>query len=154
MYLTIVISIIVIGVVLLILEAFVLPGFGIAGISGTILTIAGVVLIYMQYGNTIGHIATVTTLAGITLMIYLSVRSKSIDKIALNTQLDGTTHTTLTGQVKVGDTGIAATRLNPTGKVKINSSTFDAQSRTLIAAKSEIEVVRVESTYIIVKPIH
>lgn len=87
-------------------------------------------------------------------MIYLSVRSKSIDKIALNTQLDGTTHTTLTGQVKVGDTGIAATRLNPTGKVKINSSTFDAQSRTLIAAKSEIEVVRVESTYIIVKPIH
>ena len=77
------------GVALLLMEMFLLPGFGIAGISGFACLIAAVVVAWMW----IGHIAGLVTLGACVLLSALAIwgfmRSKALDKMALDTKIDG-----------------------------------------------------------------
>ena len=50
------------GVILLIVEAF-MPGFGVPGISGIILLLAGVAMTWYEYGAMVGLGTTVAVLA-------------------------------------------------------------------------------------------
>jgi len=58
-------------------------------------------------------------------------------------------------KIKVGDTGKAMTRLNPVGKVMINDITVEAKSiKGFVDQHTKIEVVKVLTTQVIVKPIN
>ena len=77
------------GVALLLMEMFLLPGFGIAGVSGFACLIGAVVLAWMR----IGHMAGLITLGACVLLTILAIwgfmRSKALDKMALDTKIDG-----------------------------------------------------------------
>ena len=76
------------GVALLLMEMFLLPGFGIAGIAGFACLIGAVVVAWML----IGQIAGIITLGACVLLTVLAiwgfVRSKALDKMALDTKID------------------------------------------------------------------
>jgi len=76
------------GVALLLMEMFLLPGFGIAGVSGFGCLVAAVVVAWMW----IGHMAGLITLGACVLLTALAiwgfVRSKALDKMALDTKID------------------------------------------------------------------
>jgi len=76
------------GVALLLMEMFLLPGFGIAGIGGFGCLIGAVVLAWM----TIGHVAGLITLGACVVLTGLAiwgfVRSRALDKMALDTKID------------------------------------------------------------------
>ncbi|MBQ2189763.1 MAG: hypothetical protein II452_02715 [Paludibacteraceae bacterium] len=76
------------GVALLLMEMFLLPGFGIAGVGGFGCLIGAVVLAWI----TLGQIAGIITLGACVLLTILAiwgfVRSRALDKMALDTKID------------------------------------------------------------------
>lgn len=88
MNIAIVILLLVFGVALLLAEMFLLPGFGIAGISGFGCLIGSVVVAYLKLTPCAGHITLAAALVLTGLAIYAFLRGRAIDKMALNTQID------------------------------------------------------------------
>jgi len=67
---------------------FLLPGFGIAGISGFACLIASVVVAYVKMGAMAGHIALLAVVVLCALAIWGFLRSKALEKMALDTTID------------------------------------------------------------------
>ena len=76
------------GVALLLLEMFLLPGFGIAGVSGFGCLIGAVVFAWIQLGHLVGLITLGACLVLSGLAIWGFVRSKALDKMALDAKID------------------------------------------------------------------
>ena len=76
------------GVALLLMEMFLLPGFGIAGISGFACLVGAVVVAWIY----MGHVAGLITLGACVLVSALAIwgflRSNALDKMALDTKID------------------------------------------------------------------
>lgn len=80
------------GVGLLLAEMFLLPGFGIAGIFGLLSLAGAVVLAYLKLTAMwawAGHLtlAACVVLSGIAVWVF--VKSKAMDKMALDTKIEG-----------------------------------------------------------------
>ncbi len=80
------------GVGLLLAEMFLLPGFGIAGIFGLLSLVGAVVLAYLKLTAMwawAGHLtlAACVVLSGIAVWVF--VKSKAMDKMALDTKIEG-----------------------------------------------------------------
>lgn len=153
-----------VGIALLALEIFVIPGFGIAGITGLIFTVGSLILVMLN--NDILDFsfvkskaifqAVATILAGlfgsIIVMFLGGIRltnSKFFKKISLQTVQDR--HEGYTSNFKaeslMGKTGIAYTVLRPSGKVLIEDIIYDAYTRgDYIQQNEEIVVIGEEGT--------
>ena len=76
------------GVALLLMEMFLLPGFGIAGISGFACLIAAVVMAWLWIGRMAGYITLGACLLLSGLAIWGFLRSHALDKMALDSKID------------------------------------------------------------------
>ena len=124
----IIIVLIVAAVILFLVELFVIPGISIAGI------LAGACMIYANYyafaylGTTAGFITLgVSAIACIGSLI-LFMRSKTLDKVALKKNITSKVDRTAADQVKVGDTGVAITRLALIGNAEIDGNIVEVKS--------------------------
>ncbi len=161
-----------VGVVLIALEVFVIPGFGIAGVSGLILTVGSLILVMLNNDSfdfsfvdmDDVFIATATTLAGllgaIIIMFLGGVRlanSKVFKRVALQdvqTNSEGFTSSFYKEKLLVGKTGKAYTILRPSGRVEIDGEIYDAFTRgNYVEAGTEIVVVSDEGTSLKVKEV-
>lgn len=153
----------IIGLILLVIEIFVIPGFGIAGISGIVLVIAGLTLSLLENVNfnfepvesgEIGK-ALLTVTAGISfgfaLVLYLSAKIGTkglLRNIALNTYLEkeaGYVAVPMENKALVGKQGKTRTDLRPSGKVTIDGVVYDAVSESgFIPKDTAVEVIRYE----------
>ena len=91
-YLILTIILILFGVGLLLAEMFLLPGFGIAGIFGLASLVAAVVIAYVKLAVLwawAGHVtlAACVVLCGIAIWVF--VKSRAMDKMALDTKIEG-----------------------------------------------------------------
>jgi membrane-bound ClpP family serine protease len=77
------------GVALLLMEMFLLPGFGIAGVGGFGCLIGAVVLAWMKVGQIAGLITLGACVLLTVLAIWGFIRSRALDKMALDTKIDG-----------------------------------------------------------------
>ena len=77
------------GVALLLAEMFLLPGFGIAGVSGFGCLVGAVVVAYWKLGLMAGYITLGACVVLSALAIWGFLRSRALDKMALDTQIDG-----------------------------------------------------------------
>ena len=160
------ILIFLIGLVLVAIELFVLPGLGVAGISGTVFIILGLVLAMINNINfnfefvESGEIsrAIIVVLIGITIgfgsMLWLSSRIGTkgmLQKVALEADLEGATSSpNLSGLVD--KEGTAATDLRPSGKVSIDGIYYDGVSLSgFIEKGAKVIVVRFENAQVYVE---
>jgi membrane-bound serine protease (ClpP class) len=163
------ILIFIIGIILIALEIFVIPGFGVAGISGIILAIAGLTLSLVgnvgfdfepvqtdEIGKSFSLVVISVFLSGI-LSIYLAsrfIKSKAFGHLVLNTTLnsaDGYVSANLNNNDLVGSEGIAFTVLRPSGKVKVNDQIYDATAEIgFINKGSKIKVIKLETNQLFV----
>ena len=147
-------------------EIFVIPGFGIAGISGIVLMIAGLVLSLLNNvdfdfqgvsGADSGRAVMIVlagTILGMASMIWLSHRigtTGMLRKVALTADLENTfASPVLTGLI--GTTGTALTVLRPSGKVLIDGEVYDGVSESgFIEKGSPVRVVRFENAQVYVE---
>jgi membrane-bound serine protease (ClpP class) len=156
----------VVGLILVAIEVFVIPGFGITGISGMALIFAGFVLSLLDNVNfsfegvssaDTGK-AFLTVSVGLVLgmvgTIWLSSRIGTpgiLRKVALNVDLENMTSSpVLTGLI--GQEGIAVTVLRPSGKVNIDGELYDGISESgFIEKGTAVRVVRFENAQVYVE---
>lgn len=161
------IALFIFGIILILIEIFALPGFGIAGIGGAICIFIGLTTALLNNIDfNFGHIdkeqlirASSTVLSGLLfgsiLAIWLASRigKKGIfQKIALETALDGQPFSEI--KSVVGSKGFAATDLRPSGKVFVKEEIYDAVSDFgFIEKGTPVKIVRQENAQIYVVPI-
>ncbi|MFO7791149.1 MAG: NfeD family protein [Bacteroidota bacterium] len=138
------------GVILIGVEIFVIPGFGIAGILGIAALITGLALSMVgkyEIQPLDGDInlaplvkALAVVVAASTISFFLSIwlsgkifgqQTKMFGKLSLDTTQqveDGYIGTDNTIRDMIGRTGIAASDLRPSGKIEIDEKTFDARA--------------------------
>lgn len=83
-----VILLIVFGIGLLLAEIFLIPGIGIAGFLGVGSLAAGTIVAYLEIGSLAGHITLASAVITTGVAIYLTIRSKALDKMSLDTKID------------------------------------------------------------------
>jgi membrane-bound serine protease (ClpP class) len=156
----------ILGVILLAVEIFAIPGFGVAGISGIILMVTGLTLamvdnLVFEGGditlaiNTVMKalmIVIVSLLIATITSLYLGKKfltSSVFSKIALHEtqqKKDGFTSADPAQHKLIGAEGTAYTVLRPSGKIEINGEIYDAKSEFGFIEKStKINVVRYET---------
>ena len=161
------IALFIFGIILVLIEIFALPGFGIAGIGGAICIFIGLTTALLNNIDfNFGHIdkeqlirASSTVLSGLLfgsiLAIWLASRigKKGIfQKIALETALDGQPFSEI--KSVVGSKGFAAPDLRPAGKVFVKEELYDAVSDFgFIEKGTPVKIVRQENAQIYVVPI-
>ena len=155
MSLTAIIFLIVLGIIMFYVEFLIIPGITFAGIAGFILVGIGIYFGYKQYGTPIGHYILGLTAIVSFLSVVFMLRSKTWEKIALETKIEGKSSHTVTDEVKIGDVGETITRLNPYGKIILNDKFYEAKSiNSYIDPKTKIVVKKIDGSYIIVKPLN
>ena len=133
-----------IGIVLIILEIFVIPGFGVAGISGIICIVAGLVFSMVENegfdfsavpGGAVSTSLMVTLLALVAAIVLCIVLGKKLFEsnlfggLALKTEQDPEQGYTVASEAMrslIGSEGTALTILRPAGKVTIGDEVYDA----------------------------
>ena len=146
------------GIVLLAIEIFVIPGFGITGILGILGIVAG---IFMSFGiNNIAQatlVVFVSLIADIILIIILArfiLKSKGFKNIvALETDTAGY-HSSVSYDNLLGCEGITDTFFRPSGNIIINDKKYDAITEGEFINKGvKIKVILVEGNRIVIKEI-
>ena len=167
------ILIFIIGVILLLVEIFAIPGFGVAGISGIILIVTGLTL--SMIGN-VGFDFTGIPFQGVVVAFFIVIIASFFSLISsffLTRKLFGghtmfgdlallTTQQSNEGYVSSdahytemkGTEGIAFTMLRPAGKVEIEDQIFDAVAESGFIDRGEkIRVVKYENAQLIVRKV-
>lgn len=162
-----------VGLGLLLLEIFVVPGFGVTGISGIILMVAALVLtmtfnigfdfsfsapeLFIKYL----FLVIAACFAGFLLSLWLGKKLITADtrygSLALKTNMDadkGFVAQDMNLTQYVGKQGFASTLLRPVGKVEIDGEYLDATSEVgFIDKGEEIVVTRFENAQLFVKKV-
>lgn len=155
MSLTAILFLIVLGIILFYVEFLIIPGVTIAGIAGAILIVVGVYFGYKEYATPVGHYILGSTAIISIFSVVIMLRSKTWEKIALRSKIEGKTSASLDSEINIGDTGETVTRLNPYGKVLINEKFYEAKSTSsYIDPKTKIEVKKIDRSHLIVKPLN
>lgn len=150
--LIIVTLVILLGIIFLLAEIFLLPGITISGIAGFIFLIGGIAYAYMYMGNMAGNMTLIISAFLIMGSFLYFIKSKSLRRISLTTNIDSKVDMSDLQKIKVGDVGITQSRLNPMGKVFINDLTVEAKSidGQMIDEDTEVIVIKIDWANIIV----
>lgn len=145
------------GVILLIVEAF-MPGFGVPGISGIILLLAGVAMTWYEYGAMVGLGTTVAVLALVGVAISVSLKSASSGRLAKSDLILNDTETPPSEnadmQLLVGKEGVVKNTLRPVGTAEFDCGKLHVTSDgEYVSEGQKVRIVRVEGTQIFVNKI-
>lgn len=158
-----------VGLSLIAVEIFVLPGFGVAGISGIVVVIGSLVLIMIN-NNTFDFqfvpmndivaalaAATVGMIGSVILLFAAGSRlqdARFFKKISLVETMDSAQgyHANFISEVLNGKQGISQTVLRPSGKVEVDGTIYDAFTRgEYIEKGTPIEVINTTGSSLMVK---
>lgn len=144
--------VILLGIIFLLAEIFLLPGLTISGIAGLIFLIGGISYAYMYMGTVAGNLALVISAFLLLGSFLYFIKSKSLRRISLKTNIDSKVDTSDLDKINVGDEGITQSRLNPIGKVFINGLTVEGKSINgeMIDEDTVVIVNKIEWTNILV----
>lgn len=146
-----IISLLVIGIILILLEIFVMAGFGIAGIAGIASLVAGCFFSF-EWGTRTGIIVTAAVVVTIIILVVFALRSKTWERLALKTNVESSAGQD-SSAVSVGDKGKTSTRLAPMGSARINGMTMEVKSeKGFLDADTAVTVTRIENNIIYVTP--
>lgn len=161
-----------VGVILLALEIFVIPGFGIAGVLGILFIIIGLTLSLIKSvpGNFPINLpernafvnALFIVIASMVLSIGLSfwlfgrfIKSSMFSKVSVQSVISkeqGFVGVDMTAQNLVGKEGSAFTVLRPSGKVEIEGNVYDATAESgFIEHGEKVTVVKFETAQLFVR---
>lgn len=148
----------VLGIIFCAVEMCV-PGFGVFGIMGTLMIIAGII-VRVVCGGDLMMLLYMVIIALILFVLMFFVFSKLITKSRLSKTpffsvdpavSEGKTEGTKDFSALVGTVGIAQTALHPVGKAILDNQTVDVVARDgFVQQGAEVECVEVEGTRVVV----
>ncbi len=150
----IIITIIILGILLLLVEFLVIPGVTIAGIAGTLLIVGGVVAGFYFHEPPVSTYITISTVVVILLLFMVAFKTKTWQKLGLKSSIDSHVSVDVAQTFKVGDEGKSVSRLAPIGKIMINDILVEARSLGgYIDPNTPVRIIRTEKNKLFVEPI-
>lgn len=167
------IALFVLGLLLLLLEIFVIPGFGLTGILGILLIISGLSLAmvrnlifdftFVAKGSFANSLLIVSLALAFPLALVLFFGKRFFDSGAFRKMSVKSEMTSNEGfsvkesklDLLVGKTAVVVTDLRPQGKIEINDETFEANADgAFIPMGTSVLVVGIRANYLVVKKMH
>lgn len=154
MNILIIVSLIVAGLLLFAIEVFLIPGISLAGLAS-----AGCILYANYYAfDTLGTLPGIITLVvsalGIIAVTVWFMRSKTVDKLSLKKTIDYRPEPLKGLGLKVGDEGVAITRLALIGNAEFNGHIIEVRSADgFIDEKCRIRVERILDGIVMVQKV-
>lgn len=161
-----------IGIILIVMEVFVVPGFGITGISGIVCICAAVILgLIEHYTFSLSHLnsdalwsSMIIFLSGILLAVaavcWLTSRHgpkwlRRHTELLLTQRVDkGYIGVDMEPRKFIGHEGAAVTDMRPAGKIEIDGEILDAVAiQGFIYAGSKVRVIKYENAQVYVREI-
>lgn len=151
---TLVITFILIGLGLIVVEVILVPGTTLVGVVGFCLAVAGVVMSFKFFGNTVGWVTL--GVSGIVAlgMLYWSLRTGAWKQFSLKESIDSKVNEGQLANLKEGQEGTAVSSLRPMGKAEVAGTLYEV--RTLggfIDSGTKIKIVKISSNQIVVEAI-
>ncbi|HOU68842.1 MAG: NfeD family protein [Paludibacteraceae bacterium] len=152
MDIAIIAGLLLLGVILFLLEIFLIPGISIAAVGGVLATVGAVAYAYMRVGFWAGHLTFIISALLLALCIYFVMKSGTMDNLSLKSNIDSSVDVMQDVHVSIGDKGKTISRLAPMGKVEVNGNTMEAKTMDeFIDEDTEIEVLKVYSNSVLVR---
>ncbi len=145
-----IIALLVVGILLMLVELLVLPGFGVAGALGVVALVGGAIGAWYELGPLWGAIVGVISgLLAIT-MVYIVPRTKAGRRLVLDEELKN--HRSQKDQRPLlGRRGVTVTPLRPIGRVRFEEEEVDVVTDgEYIPNDAEVEVVDVQGMRVVV----
>lgn len=145
------IFLVLLGLFLLFLELFIVPGVTFVGIAGIILLGFGIYYTYELYGALVGNISLLVTGALSVFVIVRSVKTRFWKRFSLNEQINSKANE-LPFTIQPGETAVTVSRMRPQGTIKLHEFEVEAE---LIDGFAEpgtaVEIVSIDGMKILVK---
>ncbi len=151
----------VLGVGLMMVEVFVLPGFGVAGISGIILMFGGIFYVFKsayQFETAILAFSSVIVLTaiGVIAAFYLFPKTRAWKHFALATEMSSDIGFHSAGdedfQSYIGQIGTSITPLRPAGTIRLAGKRVDVLTAgDFIPSETPVKVIEVEGSKVFVE---
>lgn len=154
MEIAITIILVLLATVLLTVEVALIPGFGVAGVLGVLSMLASVFYAFFVVGNVAGWITIIVSgLICVSLFLW-ALYGKSLDRLALKKNIDSNVKGDELEKIKVGDRGVAKTRLALIGEANINGEVVEVKSEMgFINENEEVVVIRISGGTIYVEKV-
>ncbi|QOJ14691.1 MAG: hypothetical protein HRU75_08590 [Planctomycetia bacterium] len=167
----------VIGLLLLLIEVFVLPGFGIAGVTGLVLVGASLIGTFiprtpgdppfslpdpnllwnaLQTGVLVMSSSTVAAGIGILFLMRFAPHLPGARRLVLATPSASMTPAALSSDrgAHVGDIGVLVTPLRPGGQARFGQRIVEVQGQgSFVDSGARVQVVAVEGSIVYVRPV-
>ena len=143
------------GILFLVGELLLIPGSIFGAVLALVCNGSAIAIAFAKYGTNVGIVVVVVSILLSLISIVLSLRAKTWRKISLQQELDSASMPMPEAKLKIGDCGVAISRLAPSGKVEICGEIFEARSVDVyIEQRSEVEVTGFENFTVIVKKVN
>jgi membrane-bound serine protease (ClpP class) len=160
----------IIGLVLIAVEIFVIPGFGVAGVSGILLVLGSLVLSMIanvnfdfsgtdtvQVNNALASLFF--AMVGLAVLVYFFgrniLKSKAFSRLIIHDTLEGRVPTQVEAEHLdniIGQIGTAKTALRPMGRIEIDGVNYEAKTNgEFIDSGVKIVVTEVTNFFVVVK---
>ncbi len=153
------VALFVLSLVLMALELFVIPGFGVAGVLGVISLVAAVIMVAPSFGVAMLQlgIALLVLIALVVISLKVGKTRRIWNKLILHTK-EGTDEGYLSQPPDwngyLGMIGVVLTPLRPSGAVDINGLRVDVVTEgSFIPVGQRIKVIKVDGSSVIVRAI-
>lgn len=145
---------IVLGAIFLVVEVALIPGFGLTGILGIGAMIVSVVYAFMLLGEIAGWVTIAIVVVVAIALILWAIYGKSLDNVALKENITSTVADVGVSKIKVGDKGMAITRLALIGEARFGDDIVEVTSSDgFIDEKCNVVVTRIAAGVIYVESV-
>ncbi len=150
-----IVLLILFGVLFLVAELLVIPGSVVGALLALVCYGSAIYLAFTGYETLVGVVVIAVILLVSLLSTVVSLRAKTWRKLSLQQEIESASMPLPEEKVKIGDCGVALSRLSPAGKVEIGDAIYEARSIDVyVDQRSKVEVVGFENFTVIVKKIN
>ncbi len=148
----IIILIILVGCAVLFIEVFFFPGVTVVAIAGGVIMFFGIYFSFITYGTGAGLLTLFGTILFNLVLFAIALKSGFWKRFALQDTNTGKVNVISPEDVKVGEEGIALSKIGPIGKALLNDKEYEVRSQgEYIEQQTKIEVTKIHDNKIFVK---
>lgn len=151
-----IVILIIVGLILLLVETLLIPGFAVTGILGIVSMGAACYLAFTRIGTTAGIIVTAICIILAVALVILVLRSSTWKKVTLETSIDEAVDVKPQQKgIEVGDEAVAVSRLAPIGMIRLENGTKAEAASVdgLVNAGTKVVIDSMEAEKIFVKKV-
>jgi len=147
-----VVSAIMFGLGLIIIEIIFVPGTTIVGIIGLLFSIFGIYLSYDYFGPSVGNVVLTITAAITVISFVISIRSGVWEKLGLKSANLSRVNEGYNLDLNVGDEGMTISALRPVGKAEFGDKVYEVTTMgNFLGSGERVKIIKIRVNKIYVE---